>query len=369
MTNQNTNDERNKTKTDEAWTKLQSKLTNEPMSPIWLDWDQRAESTVSTDAINHTFDDSADTIKHETAFEQQAVVVTPAKRVRRGMNRRRKWAAAAAGVAVFAAILSTPVGNTAMASILNQFRMQNVTVVHESDLENLFNQITENGDIKESANKFGVFSNSSGLISGDLPIDKISKTLGYSPISGIVSESKNTVSVNPSQEITLNLHVDEVNKIMKKLGAEQLLPESVDGKPITLHIPEVVNYNLSPNDKQWASLTQMNAPVLTVDPSIKVEEAVEAVINFPLLPDYLKLSLKQSRILSGEIPMPLVAGEDTEQMTIGSTIVLLNHYDTSQGAIYDATWVQNGQLLQFQGGSIYQGKEKFVAKLQELIES
>lgn len=373
MANKHTNDENEKQKIDQAWAKLEGKLADEPMNSIWTEWSQKAEKLTPLDKSDLTSgyitDPSKQLAESLPPLEGMRVLDTQTsnRSNRKKMNRTRKWATVAAGVAVFAAILATPVGNTAMASILNQFRMQDVTVVNESDLRNIFTQITENGDIQESANKFGIFTSSSGLINGDLPLDKISDTLGYSPLSTVVTDSKNTVSINPSQEITLNLHVDEVNKAMKRLGAKQLLPESIDGKPITLSIPEMVNYNLSPDQEHWASLTQMNTPTITVDPSIKVEEAVEAIINFPLMPDYLKSSLKQSRILSGEIPMPLIAVEDTEQMTIGSTIVILNHYDSTKGTIYDATWVQNGQLFQFLGGDIYQGKDKFIAKLQELI--
>ncbi|KGE17198.1 hypothetical protein [Paenibacillus wynnii] len=376
MTNKPINDDSDKQKIEEAWSLMQSKLANEPVNPIWTEWGQHAEQSTpnGNEEVTsvHTTDASTPMVQSVSPLELQGKlgVNTQAspRTKQRGMNRRRKWATVAAGVAVFAAILATPVGNTAMASILNQFRMQDVTVVNESDLRNIFTQITENGDIQESANKFGIFSSSSGSITGDMPLDKISDTLGYAPLSTVVTDSQKTVSVNPSQAITLNLHVDEVNKAMKRLGAEQLLPQSIDGKPITLSIPEMVNYNLSPDKEHWASLSQMNTPTITVDPSIKVEEAVEAIINFPLMPDYLKSSLKQSRILSGEIPMPLIAVEGTEQLTIGSTIVILNHYDSNKETIYDATWVSNGQLFQFHGGDIYEGKEKFIAKLQELIQ-
>ncbi|MCL6604768.1 MAG: hypothetical protein K6T94_18050 [Paenibacillus sp.] len=373
MANKHTNDESEKQKVDQAWAKLEGKLANEPVSPIWTEWSQKVEKLTPLDKSELTSgnitDPSKQLVESLPPLEGMRVLDTQTsnRSNRKKMNRKRKWATVAAGVAVFAAILATPVGNTAMASILNQFRMQDVTVVNESDLRNIFTQITEDGDIQESANKFGIFSSSYGSINGELSLDKISDTLGYSPLSTVAADSKNKVRIDPSQEITLNLHVDEVNKAMKRLGAEQLLPDSIDGKPITLSIPEMVNYNLSPDKEHWASLTQMNTPTITVDPSIKVEEAVEAIINFPLLPDYLKSSLKQSRILSGEIPMPLIAEESSEQLTIGSTIVIMKHYNSEQGVLYGANWVQNGQLFQLNGGDLYQGKEKFIAKLQELI--
>jgi len=366
-----------KRKTDEAWTRLQGKLAEEPVNPAWTAWGQNA-------ALNklNTSGASAAPYQPETA-PQDAEVITLVKQQerepntaknaartrRRKMSRHSKWAAAAAGVAVFAAILATPVGNTAMASILNQFRMQEVTVVNENELRNLFYQVTENGEAKESINKFGTFTYALGTAGRDLPADQIPAALGYAPIASLLTEKGDNVFVNPFYDITLNLHVDEVNKAMKRLGAEQLLPESVDGKPITLHIPESLHYNLAPDQDHWADLSQMNIPTVTVDPSIKVEEALEAVINFPLLPDHLKTSLKESRILSGEIPLPVIADDSTERINVGNTSVILKQYEYGQGAVYNATWVQDGQLFQFNGGNVYPEKEKFIAKLQELIGS
>lgn len=367
-----------KEKTDEAWARLQEKLNEEPINSSWAEWAQKAEQTQAKNTEDpyeiHTagFTSIADSeLSNEQAEHDNAAGVHPQKARRsnrRGMSRRRKWTTAIAGVAAFAVILATPVGNTAMASLLNQFRMQNVTVVNEEDLRSIFYQMSENGDVRESINTFGTFTSTSGTIDGELHVNKIQELLGYTPINSVLPNGKDSVYISSSQEVTLNLNVEEVNKAMKRLGAVQLLPESVDGKPITLRIPETVNYNLSSTQEHWASLSQMNTPVITVDPSIKVEEALEAVINFPLLPEHLKTSLQQSRILSGEIPMPLITGDNTEQIIVGSTPVIIDYDDYSQGPIYNATWVQNGQLFQFQGGDVYQNKEKFMAKLQEIIQ-
>jgi hypothetical protein len=377
MTNNNANDDKEQKRTDQAWTRLQSKLANEPVNPVWTEWGKNAERAKVQELVhvNEKNDSAAaDSVAGPVSIMEKQNTSIPnnekGKRAsRRVMSRRRKWATAAAGVAVFAAILSTPAGNTAMASILNQFRMQNVTVVQEDDLNNIFNQVAENGNMNEAVNKFGAFSNTSGTISGETPLDKISDRLGFNPPAPVEEDVNTTVYVSPSQKLTLTLNVDEVNKLMKRMGADQLLPDSVDGKAITLEVPESVHYNLSPDKNHWSNLMQMNTPVLTVDPSIEVEEALKAVINFPLLPGYLKTSLKQSSVLSGEIPMPLIAGDQSEQITVGTTLVILDQYENGQGPAYNATWVQNGQLFQFSGGDVYTTKEKFLAKLQELIQS
>jgi hypothetical protein len=161
--------------------------------------------------------------------------------------------------------------------------------------------------------------------------------------------------------------VDEVNRALKRVGSTDLLPESVDGKQIQLLLPEIVSYDLSTDQDHWASLSQMNTPVLTVDPSIDVKEALNAVLNFPLLPDYLRSSLQESRILSGEIPMPLIKDQFSEQIEVAGTPVILHQMDYSRGPSYTAIWVQDNQLFELNGGDVYPDQNKFLEKVGELI--
>lgn len=358
--------------TDEAWTRLQDSLALEPLNPVWADWGRQSKANGNTvNTANPAAVTSGDTKTLTQATGQTGVAMDGKKADRRTrrkvMNRRRKWAAAAASAAILAVILATPVGNTAMASFLNQFRMQDATVVNESDLQNIFYQLNEGGTIGETVNKFGAFSSSNGTVEGKLPVGDLQQTLGYSAVSGTGFEQIKSVWINPSQKITFTLNVDAVNQALLRLGSDQLLPESINGKPVILNIPETVSYDLSTDNDHWANLTQMNTPVVTVDPSIDVKEAVKAVLGFPLLPDHLKSSLQQSRILSGDIPLPLIKGQNSEEITVEGTSVILNGNEYGRGTQYNATWVKNGQLFNFSGGDVYPDKAKFMTKLQELI--
>ncbi|AIQ68738.1 hypothetical protein [Paenibacillus graminis] len=357
--------------TDEAWANLQTKLADEPVNPVWAKWGQdaknvnRIEDSAATIADGNYMGNAAQP-SASPAGVTAAQEKTKGRTTRRtGMTRRRKWATAAAGVAVFAAILATPVGNTAMAAILSQFRMQEVMVVNEDDLRSLFYQASGEDNVNDAVNKFGSFSYSYGPLNGMVPVNELKDKLGYA-LTGEAFNSIKSVFVNSSQQITLTLKVDEVNKALKRLGATRLLPESVDGKPVTLSIPESVSYDFSTDD-HWSNLMQMNTPVVNVDPSINVEEAVQAILDFPLLPDELKSSLQQSSILAGDLPMPVIKGNHSEEITVNGTRVIMEAIEYGDGPNYKATWVKNGQLFDFSGGTLYQDKEKFMKQLQELI--
>ncbi|MCE3200809.1 hypothetical protein [Paenibacillus sonchi] len=358
--------------TDEAWANLQTKLAAEPVNPVWAAWGQdaknvnRAEGNAAAIPDTHHIGDAAQPSAGPVAVRAAQEKTKGRTTRRKGMTRRRKWATAAAGAAIFAAILATPVGNTAMAAILSQFRVQEVTVVNEEDLRSLFYQASGEDNVNDAVNKFGSFSYSYGTLNGMVPVNALQDKLGYAAPTGEAFNHIKSVLVNPSQQITLTLKVDEVNKALKRLGATRLLPESVDGKPVTLSIPESVSYDFTTDD-HWANLMQMNTPVVNVDPSINVEEAVQAIIDFPLLPDELKSSLQQSSILAGDLPMPVIKGNHSEQITVNGTHVIMETIEYSNGPVYEATWVNKGQLFDFSGGSLYQDKEKFMKQLQELI--
>lgn len=359
--------------TDEAWAKLQEKLGQEPVNPVWADWGKReaaladqTEETAKTDSAASGIN-SISSVRARVNTGSELPQNSIRKSRRPVLSRSRKWAAAAAGVAIFAAILATPVGNTAMAAILNQFRMQDVAVVEESDLRDMFYQVSGEGNFHKTMNSFGTFSIANGTVEGKLPVGEIQGVLGYEPLKGQDITGMKTVEVSPSRDITLTLNVDEVNQALKRVGSNDLLPESVDGKPVTLHLPEIVNYDLSPDQEHWATLSQMNTPVVTVDPSIDIDEALDAVVNFPLIPDYLRSDLQKSRILSGDIPMPLIKGSNDEQITVADTPVILTEMKFSRGYSYSAVWVQDGQMLQLTGGDLYPDRDKFIQKVQELI--
>lgn len=357
--------------TDEAWAKLQEKLGEEPVNPVWASWgEQETASTAAMEGDHLAGTTGSEALTPSAAEYRAAEPVQPQSTGRKPrrplMSRSRKWAAAAAGVAVFAAILATPVGNTAMAALLNQFKMQDAAVVDENDLRSIFYQIAEDGNITKSLETFGDISIANGEMKGSVPVQDIQGVLGYEPLKGSVVGDLKYAQVTGTHDITLKLKVDEVNKALKRMGSENLLPESVDGKPITLHIPETVNYDLS-NDQHWASLSQMNTPVVTVDPSVNLDEAIDAVVNFPLIPDDLRSSLQKSRILSGDLPMPLIKGNLDEQITVAGTPVILSEVKFASGSNYTAVWVQKGQVLQLSGGDVYPDREQFLKKVQELI--
>jgi hypothetical protein len=387
----------NKTVSAEAaWEKLQKQLVTEPVNARWVRWSKQANESAS-DKTNE--DDLSLAAGEETtnpmfhkAFQngiqetKSTLPLAPSEAPKVGlwlnwMKRNRKWLSGTVAVSMLAFTLFTSVGNQALAAILNQFRMEQVTVVQEDDIQRIMNSVFTEGQSADAINKFGTFSHTAGTINGEYTLLEAEKLLNRKLIfPKDIDLSQNKIYISPSSEITLNLHVDEVNKALQRLGAKKLLPQSIDGKPVKLifgeaaHISKQVNID---GDQRNYSFTQMTAPSLNVDPSIPVAEAMDAVVQFPFLPDNLKDSLKNSGVLNnGNLPMPVIANGTVEKHTIEGVEVVMTQqkYNIQKSRntksveeiYYGLTWVKNGQLYNL-GGNGFTDQDAAFALAKELI--
>jgi hypothetical protein len=292
-------------------------------------------------------------------------------------KKNRKWVSGIAAASVLAVTLITPAGNQALAAILNKFHMQQMTVVKEDELQQMMNTIFTDGESREAINKFGAISRKSGTINGEYTLKDAEQLLNRKLIVPSNFDPNNEkVHVLASNDLTMTLKVDEVNKTLKRLGATKLLPSSIDGKPITLKLGEDVSLSkqVQMNGKSYYyNFSQLAVPVIEVDPSIPVSEALEAVIQFPLIPDSIKYSLKQSGVLDGgNVPLPVVTSGDAEKLTIQGVEVVLtvNIYGNKEAgntsSYYMATWIKNDQLYTI-SGSGFADRAAVVALAEELI--
>lgn len=386
------NDPKNEEKlTSAAWERLQASLQEEGDQPQWPLLGQRAMADRNEEAaavseldIQQTQALGADYMiqpplqSSQPAWNDSDAKLTPEERKKHNragvfsswIRRNNKRICIATAACLLVGVIATPIGNEALASILNKFRMQQVTVVNENDLQQLFYNAT-NGETRESANKFGDFTQVSGNKSGELTAVEASKLLGRSivvPKEWNAKEQK--LYISPSNAITLKLKVDEVNKTMLRLGAKKLLPQSIDGKPITLEIGESVHIYTSIKDKPGYSFSQQPVPVITVDPTIPIAEAYDALLQFPLLPDSLKQSLQQTNVLSGgAVPLPVVTNGQSEKLKLNNLDIIMTTSSSGKYVHYMATWVKNGQLFTLSGGEeVFANRQAFTDQLTELTQ-
>lgn len=366
---------------EDAWNKLASRLEEEEMSPKWSAWSMergngpKAAHPLKEDVLkgvlqNEIRGERYDMTDHQNQEKQTAVV----KKKHHMKKPVKKWLSIATAAAVAGVMIATPIGDKALAAILNQFRMDEVTVVNEGDVTDFFNSVSGGSNSSDFINKHGSFTNAYGpeLNNEKLSLQEIEELTGLTAYENDIFNVESYYAFT-SQTITMKLNINEVNTTMARLGAKELMPESLDGKPITFHIPATLHqyYHADTDGEElYASLSQQKLPSVEVDPTVSVEEAVKAVLDFPMLPDNLKTAIKSDSILSGKLPMPVFTDGDAEKVEVKEVPVVIveQDYVSSTGKpVYTATWTQDGVLFNLSGDSLFDSKDKLLAQVEEMI--
>lgn len=366
-------DEQEKQMTESAWSRLEAKLGSAAPSPVWAEWDRKAAEVLEAAA------GSREALLAQAGAERANTAAPTAQRVpmtaaeaanpSRPRKRRRKLTvriAAAAAAALIAGVVLTPAANEALASFLNKFRMEQVVVVDEDGLRGLLEKLgMENG---KAMNRFGVFHRATeGEYRYELTAQEAAQASNLPlPVIPGVSQESLTYGVAPARSITLQINVDEVNAAMAKLGAAKLLPDAVDGKPITLRTG--VELYTSYHEEQEGGLSfwfdRMPVPTIEFDPSIDTRDAFDALIRFPALPDDIREAVIGATALEdGKLPIPIFAEDLTDELTIGGTTVYIER--ASRYTVNRAMWVKDGVLTEV--GSHQMTNAAFDALVTELV--
>ncbi|MGO4106286.1 hypothetical protein [Paenibacillus sp. YAF4_2] len=344
--------------TNAAWEKLASKLQQQEASPVWEAWSREGITAEETEPKSASAAQENLVEEHDVLGEHLNAASTGTQQAKPAPAPNRRWlkkhgmkTGIAAAAVLICAVIATPTTNNALAAILSKFKMNQVAVVQEDDFRSALEGFFGTDVSVESSNKYGKFERS--VIGNGYPEITAAQALDEYGIQ--VPEKLDTpfgeqtelhINAQQGQAITFRLDVDAINGVMKKLGAEKLLPASVDGKPITLRMDQGVNADyhiVDTNDNDhFIGLSITPAPVLDMDPSIDAEDAYEALIRFPILPENLKSVLMQStRISEGEVPFPLITdGKVTKTVLKGTDVYFEN--SVSNGGGWSATWLEEG---------------------------
>ncbi len=368
--------------TDAAWMKMQALLANEAPHPNWQQWNeyQPTVSDVSTPEPNPISNvKGLKTMNHQPSpTPQQTNTKTKSRRLG---SKARKWTAGIAACVVAGTILATPFGNNALASLLNQFRMQDLTAINNDGITNMIDQYHEKGVTTEDMNRFGTFSSTSGTYEGEQTAHQALSKLGYKALpASALKQFEDRVYIFRSQTDTYKLNTNAVNSAITRLGGTTLLPEEMNGKLITINQPETIHYQMiqsDPNsnpDNTWANLEQMAVPKVTFDEGVDPARLFETLADLPLVPQDVKDMLQKQRVLNGELPLPVVSNKQSQRVQVNNIPVVIQEQPHVDGqndyAIYNAYWIKDGEYFNLQGSqNVFANTDAIIAKVKELTAS
>ncbi|WP_169089414.1 hypothetical protein [Paenibacillus sp. PL91] len=390
-----TNDENNKKEqeqTADAWARLEKQLLTTERSSLWEQWEKQGHLAQGDHHVQGTsaapgslqaepqgslnpLQEQMNSVPLGRARAQSGEAANkPSKggAARRWIKRNIGKTVAACAAAIITVVIATPSTNEALAAWLNTFRMDNVMVVQKDDLVTLMNSFMNEGETLEMSNRFGEFEQTSHGSWQKLTPEKAAEQLGFAiPAITVADKQEIDISSTSSQTFKFSLKVDEINRAMSKLGADKLLPQSVDGKEITFYTGRgtQISYTsqIEGSSEPRAWINYLEVPTIKVDNSVDVKDAFEAVIRFPALPDHLRDSLMQASSLEdGQIPLPLLTRGDPKKISIKGVDVYVesseNHNSTT------AAWLEKGYMVTA-GFENYGDVKKVESVIAELIRS
>jgi hypothetical protein len=251
----------------------------------------------------------------------------------------RKVSIAAAVVLALVMVGSIPSVQSAAANFLQVFRVQKVDTLTLSPAD--INQIEQ--AVREGTNGQSIDLDSFGTINVEgqqqqtaVNYDQLGN-LGFTcKLPGTVDPSKGQYTLQSMTTVEITPDVQKVNALIKTLGSDKLLPESLDGKTFQLKMGKCLAASY-----EDFRLIQGPSPELEAPGDVKVSEIAEAMIALPIWPDNVRRQLES---VSDWQHTLLIPGETNEKVKVnGQDAVLMK--DNSNNILI---WQDNGIVYTLQ---------------------
>lgn len=359
--------------TDRAWERFERRAAREPAPAFWRQAEEGRRSGETRSAArsdgNHNDHekDGAVEMNRTEAFQAKqgspAVGVTetasatkanvadgrawrtekPAKRI------VRRLTAGVAAAAIVVGLIATPLGDRALAAMMQTFRIQHMVGVGISAddmkaISDLLDRGSPDGDRSFSLAQYGNLTQSGGGGTSTVTWEEAEQRMG-APLLRL--DNSAAPAFQPATTLTFHLNVEAVNRMLTRLGGSTTLPAEADGKAIRLHVPDGVAAEGTLSGKP-VRLLQFGKPELTVEGGIDAATVREAVLGLPVLPDSLRTKLAAIGDWRNTLPVPTPDGAATTLRLGGRDAVM-----TVNGSKRYLLWL-DGERMGLLGGDTKQ---------------
>ncbi len=295
-------------------------------------------------------------------FIRSSRYTRPQKEIQKTMSTRRPlWAALAIVVALALVFTLTP-ANAWASSVLSLFRVQKVQVItfDPAAAQNAQNQLKSEQDVIKQVFKDDLKITKHGEMTTVASAAEAKDQVGFTPrVPAALKDA--TINVQPGMNAVFTINQPKLQSILDAVGIDAKLPAEVNGKVITVDVPDAVAVSsgcpTSPSALQEESQLPANCTSLVQVPSPTVN--TPAGLDVPQLADamfqYLGLSPADAKQLSQRIDwtttlvVPIPQGGQIQYQDVqvdGVTGTLFQEADSGR---YSLIWVKNGVLYGLSG--------------------
>ncbi|MFD1772298.1 hypothetical protein [Paenibacillus rhizophilus] len=329
--------------TDRAWNRFERLAGREPVPAFWRQAEEglrsdetRSEARLDGNQDNNDKDGAVEMKKTRVSqgpsFASATVAVNDKRangadgawRTERPAKRRIRRLTAGVAAAVMAiGLFATPLGDRALAAMMQTFRIQHmvgvgITADDMATISGLLDSGSPEGDRSFSLAQYGTLTQSGGGEAGTITWGEAEKRMG-APLLQLGNST--APSYQPATTLTFTLNVKAVNRLLTRLGSTTTLPVEADGKAIRLYIPDGVATEGNLSGKP-VRLLQFGKPELTVEDGIDAATVREAVLGLPVLPDSLRTKLAAIGDWRSTLPVPAHDGVTTSLRLGGHDAVM-----------------------------------------------
>ena len=259
------------------------------------------------------------------------------------LGRYRKPAAAVLVCALVTMCFSVQPVRGFISDALKVFRVESIKgfSITMNDLEQVRNNLESKGDINLTIDSVGKMARS-GFETVEADIGSVSEVSGF-PVLAPKSDGSDSISitvVKPGRlEFTPN--VKSINNVLKTLGSEKLLPDSVDGKTISADFSTVVSMASKSGANEF-TMVQSMAPKISVPADVSEDDIYSCLVQLPILPDDIKQKLALIKDWKSTVYIPVI-GSDSKDTTIRGFDGISSERPDKSGSY--AAWLENGVII------------------------
>lgn len=272
-------------------------------------------------------------------------------RVKIFMSRYNKVITAAALVIVLLTTFSFADVRSAASEFLTIFRVEKVQTIsiNSSDLKQLETAI-RNGAGNVTVDNFGIVTVNGKQETVPVTMAEAQNSVDFEiklPQPEGYNEPELHKVTGNSMYFTLDVH--NINNLLQNLGGTQLLPENLNGKTFSLHIPTaiVAKYN---SGKDTIMVAQARSPELKVPSGTNVLAIRDALLGIPMLPDSIRNQLLAVTDWQHTVLIPNVDGTSREVTVNGTRGVFIdNSGKANENTLKSLIWQQNNVVYLISG--------------------
>ncbi|MTI81158.1 MAG: DUF4367 domain-containing protein [Firmicutes bacterium] len=268
------------------------------------------------------------------------------------MGKAKKWVAVAASAVVLTGTMAFAPVQDAVADFLSIFRVQKIETVKINTEElNKMAQAFENKLGEVDLQQLGKMEIVEQIDQQMLPLAEVKENLSFKfkqpsfVPEGYEMDEKVQLVNNGKAEFSLD--VQQVNAVLKGLGANTFLPQSLQGKSFSINSQNgAVSKYLKQGSQQHFSFTQYASPEVTVPEGVNPVDLRKALLDLPLLPNDLRTQL--AAIEDWQSTMIIPEAEGVEDITInGNDGVYVENHNFAY-----MMWVDDGIIYTVSGRNI-----------------